>query len=119
MIPHRTRSATADASERAEPIHGGQSPSCRQRVRCAILAPGAATAPRFATRMYITDARHFLDDKGAIAPVCGPAKALADFHAGVIAFATDFGSSGVSFPRCFKCKKDTVEAALAQDSAIL
>ena len=40
--------------------------------------------------MYITDARHFLDDKGAIAPLRGPAKAMADFHAGVIAYATDF-----------------------------
>ena len=119
MITHRTRSAAADASECAEPIRGGQSLSCRQRVRCAILAPGAVTAPRFSTRMYITDARHFLDDKGAIAPVRGPAKALADFHAGVIAYATDFDSSGVLLPRCFKCKKDTVEAALAQDSAIL
>jgi hypothetical protein len=69
--------------------------------------------------MYITDARHFLDDKGAIAPVRGPAKALADFHAGVIAYATDFDSSGVSLPTCFKCKKETVEAALAQDDAIL
>ena len=39
--------------------------------------------------MYITDARHFLDDKGAIAPRRGPAKAMADFHAGVIAYATD------------------------------
>jgi hypothetical protein len=26
--------------------------------------------------MYITDARHFLDDKGAIAPRRGPAKAV-------------------------------------------
>ena len=69
--------------------------------------------------MYITDARHFLDDKGAIAPVRGPAKALADFHAGVIAYATDFDSSGVLLPRCFKCKKDTVEAAFAQDDDIL
>ena len=45
--------------------------------------------------MYITDARHFLDDKGAIAPLRGPAKAMADFHAGVIAYATDFDEAGV------------------------
>jgi len=69
--------------------------------------------------MYITDARHFLDDKGAMAPLRGPAKAMADFHAGVIAYATDFDDAGVTLPRCFKCKKDTVEAALAQDDAIV
>ena len=68
--------------------------------------------------MYITDARHFLDDKGAIAPLRGPAKAMADFHGGVIAYATDFVDAGVTLPRCFKCKKGTVEAALAQDDAI-
>ena len=85
----------------------------------AILAPGAATAPRIQARMYITDARHFLDEKGAIAPRRGPAKAMADFHAGVIAYATDFDSAGMTLPRCFKCKKSTVAAALAQDDAIL
>jgi len=69
--------------------------------------------------MYITDARHFLDAKGAIAPLRGPAKAMADFHAGVIAYATDFDEAGVTLPRCFKCKKGTVEAALAQDDAIV
>lgn len=68
--------------------------------------------------MYITDARHFLDDKGAIA-LRGPAKATADFHAGVIAYATDFDDTGVPLPRCFKCKKGIVEAALAQDDAIV
>ncbi len=68
--------------------------------------------------MYFTDARHFLDDKGAIAPLRGPAKAMADFHAGVIAYATDFDDVGVTLPRCFKCKKGKVEAALAQDDAI-
>ena len=69
--------------------------------------------------MYITDARHFLDDKGAIAPLRGPAKAMADFHGGVIAYSTDFDNTGVSLPRCFKCKKGTVKAALAQDDAIV
>ena len=60
--------------------------------------------------MYITDARHFLDDKGAMASLRGPAKAMADFHAGVIAYATDFDDVGVKLPRCFKCKKATVQA---------
>jgi len=69
--------------------------------------------------MDITDARHFLDDKGATAPLRGPAKAMSDFHAGVIAYATDFDGAGVTLPRCFNCKKGTVEAALAQDDAIV
>lgn len=69
--------------------------------------------------MYISDARHFLDDKGAIAPLRGPAKAMAEFHAGVIAYATDFDDVGVTLPRCFKCKKGTVQAELAQDDAIV
>jgi ribosomal protein L37AE/L43A len=69
--------------------------------------------------MYITDARHFLDEKGAIAPRRGPAKAMADFHAGVIACATDFEAAGVVAPTCFKCKKAEVRIALAQDDAII
>jgi hypothetical protein len=69
--------------------------------------------------MYITDARHFLDDKGAVAPLRGPAKAMADFHAGVIVYTTDFDEGGVTLPRCLKCKKGTVEGALAQDDAIV
>ncbi|HSW04428.1 hypothetical protein, partial [Aquabacterium sp.] len=69
--------------------------------------------------MYISDARHFLDDRGAIAPLRGPAKAMAEFHAGVIAYATDFHEVGVTLPRCFKCKKGAVQAELAQDDAIV
>ena len=69
--------------------------------------------------MYITDARHFLDAKGVIARRRGPAKMMADFHAGLIAYATDFDDAGVTLPRCFKCKEGTVEAARAQDSAIV
>ena len=68
--------------------------------------------------MYITDVRHFLDDKGAIAPLKGPARAMADFLACVIAYASDFGNTGVLAARCFKCKKGTVESAIAQDEAI-
>ncbi len=69
--------------------------------------------------MIITDAQHLLDDKGAMAALRGPAKALAEFHADVIAYATDFDDSGVRQPLCFKCKKDTVKAGLAQDDAIV
>lgn len=70
-------------------------------------------------RMYISDARHFLDDKGALAPLRGPAKAMAEFDSGVIAYATDFDDVGVMLPRCFKCKRGTVWAELAQDDAIV
>lgn len=69
--------------------------------------------------MYITDARHFLDEKGAIAPRRGPAKRLADFHAGLIAHATGFDDTGIAAPTCFKCKKTAVQSAIAQDDAIL
>ena len=79
--------------------------------------PLARTRP---THVRVTDARHFLDDKGAIAPLRGPAKAMADTHGGVIAYATDFDDTGVSLPGCFKCKKSTVEAAPRfQDDAIV
>lgn len=69
--------------------------------------------------MYITDARHFLDGNGAIATLRGPAKAMADFHAGVIAYATDHEQTGVVAATCFKCKKVEVRIALAQDCAIV
>jgi hypothetical protein len=76
--------------------------------------------------MYITDARHFLDEYGAIGPQRGPAKAkakamamaLAEFHAGAISYATDFDDTGVAAPTCFKCKKAAVEPLIAQDDAI-
>ena len=68
--------------------------------------------------MNITDTRHFLDDKGTIAPSRGPAKAMAEFHGGVIAYATDFDDVGVPLPRCFKCETGTVRAEPAQDDAI-
>ena len=46
--------------------------------------------------MYLTYAGQFLDDKGAFAPLRSPAKAMADFHAGVIAYATNFDDSRVT-----------------------
>ena len=85
---------------------------------CTTLRRRAPVARTPRTHVH-WHARHFLDDKGAIAPLRGPAKAMADFHAGVIAYATDFDDAGVTLPRCFKCKKGTVEAALAQDDAIV
>jgi hypothetical protein len=69
--------------------------------------------------MYISDARHFLDDEGAIAPMRGAAKAMAEFHGAVIAFATDFEEVGVPLAQCIKCKKSSVSAELALDDAIV
>ncbi|MDP3669676.1 MAG: hypothetical protein WA191_02990 [Telluria sp.] len=68
--------------------------------------------------MYITDAKHFLDDKGALGPSKGPAKAMVEFHAAAITYATDFDDTGVLAPKCFKCKKVAVEPMLAVDEAI-
>jgi hypothetical protein len=68
--------------------------------------------------MYITDARHFLDEKGAIGPQQGPAKAMAEFLASAVAYATDFGDTGLAAPTCFKCRKAPVEPIIGQDDAI-
>jgi len=68
--------------------------------------------------MYITDARHFLDDKGALGPSKGPAKAMAEFHAAAVAYATDFNDTGVLAPMCFKCKKVAVEPMLTVDETV-
>ena len=68
--------------------------------------------------MYITDTRHFMDEKGAIGPKRGPANTMAEFHAGAITCGTDFGETGMAAPFCFKCKKATVEPIIAQDDAI-
>ena len=69
--------------------------------------------------MYITDLRHFLDKTGAIGPTKGPAKAMAQFHADVVAHASDATGQPPAAPRCFKCKKHGVEASLAEDQAIV
>ena len=69
--------------------------------------------------MYITDLTHFLDKSGAIGPVKGPARAMAQFHVDVVAHASDATASVLPPPRCFKCKKGTVEAVRAQEDAIL
>ena len=94
---------------------------CRCRCATAIdrqAVPSFASVLNSPRHMYITDARHFLDDKGAIAPSLGPARAMAEFHGGVIAYSTDFDDVGVLLPRCFKCKTGTVRSELAQDDAI-
>ena len=68
--------------------------------------------------MYITDIRHFLDDKGAIGPRRGPARRIAEFHAAAVAYATDFDGSGLTAPSCFKCKQAAVEMSIAPADTI-
>lgn len=69
--------------------------------------------------MDITDLTHFLDQSGAIGPVKGHARAMAQFHVGDVAFASDRAPEALSAPRCFKCKKGVVKAVVAQDKAIV
>jgi ribosomal protein L37AE/L43A len=69
--------------------------------------------------MYVTDLTHFLDKSGAIGPVKGSARAMAQFQVDVVAHATDATFTAPAAPRCFKCKKVSVEAARAQDDAIV
>jgi hypothetical protein len=71
--------------------------------------------------MYITDLTHFLDDKGAIAPMPAPARRLAEFLAGVVAAtssSTAIDGVGTRQCRCIKCKKDSLVAEIADDDAI-
>jgi hypothetical protein len=68
--------------------------------------------------MYITDLTHFLDSSGAIGPVKGPARAMAQFHVDVVAHASDRTADALPAPRCFKCKKSLVAAVPAHDGAI-
>ena len=69
--------------------------------------------------MYITDLRHLLDERGAIGPVKGPARAMAQFQAKVVAHASDGTGQPPAAPRCFKCRKETVQPSLARDNAIV
>ena len=69
--------------------------------------------------MNITDLRHFLDERGAIGPVKGPARAMAQFQADVVAHASDATGQVPAAPRCFKCRKGTIAASLARDAAIV
>ena len=43
----------------------------------------------------ITDARDYLDEKGALAPLKGAALQLAEFHGAVISWATDYEEIGL------------------------
>ncbi len=69
--------------------------------------------------MYITDLTHYLDKSGAIGPVKGPARAMAQFLVDVVTHASDATGAPLATPICFKCKKIEVEASRAQDDAIV
>lgn len=69
--------------------------------------------------MYITDLKHFLDASGAIAPIKGPARKMAQFLVDVTAAASSQSAGAPAAPTCFKCKKETVDASVAPDEAII
>ena len=69
--------------------------------------------------MYITDLTHFLDESGAIAPIKGAARAMAQFLVEVVAHATDESEASPAAPTCFKCKKGQVTAVRAADDAVV
>ena len=69
--------------------------------------------------MYIADLTHFLDKTGAIGPVKGPARVMAQFHSDVVAHASDASAIALPAPRGSKCKKSAVEAVPAPDGAII
>ncbi len=69
--------------------------------------------------MYVSDLTHFLDKSGAIGPVKGPARAMAQFHVDVVAHASDATANALPPPKCFKCKKGAVEAIRGHDDAIV
>ena len=69
--------------------------------------------------MYVTDLTHFLDGSGAIAPIKGAARAMAQFLVDVVAHATDESDASLTAPTCFKCKKGPVTAVRAADDAVV
>ena len=69
--------------------------------------------------MNITDFRHVLDETSAIGPAKGPARVFAQFQANVIANVSNATGQPPPAPRCFKCRKSTVESGLARDTAIV
>jgi len=69
--------------------------------------------------MYITDLTHFLDKSGAIGPVKGPVRAMAQFLVDVVTHASDATRHALTAPTCFKCKKIAVEANRAHDDAVV
>lgn len=69
--------------------------------------------------MYITDHRHFLDQRGGIGSAEGSGRTMAQFQVVVVAHSSDAAGQPPAAPRCFKCRKHSVEAGLARDFAIV
>ncbi|MBE7522018.1 MAG: hypothetical protein HS109_06495 [Burkholderiales bacterium] len=69
--------------------------------------------------MYITDLTHFLDEKGAIAPMPAPARRLAEFLGRVVAAASAPATMDEAGEcHCNKCRKGIVVTEIASDDAI-
>ena len=64
--------------------------------------------------MYITDATHFLDEKGAIGPKDGPALEMSEFFGSVIVAAT-LSTLPSQAVRCFKCSHEVHAVLNKQD----
>ncbi len=69
--------------------------------------------------MYVIDARHFLNDKGDIGPVRGPARKLAEFVTAVVAHESNFDRPESPGPVCFKCRKSPVDTAMTEAQTIV
>ncbi len=84
-----------------------------------INTAGPAIIRKGLITMYITDLKHFLDANGAIAPIKGPAREMAQFLVDVTGAASSQSADAPLAPSCFKCKKETVDASVAADAAII
>ena len=62
--------------------------------------------------MYITDATHFLDAKGAIGPKRGPARKMVEFIGDVIVAAT-LPTSSTHVLKCIRCSGTIVASVSA------
>lgn len=76
--------------------------------------PPNSAGPARTTTVYITDATHFLDAKGAIGPQRGPGRKLAEFLGSVIVAAT-LPNQGAARPACTKCSAPIETAVGASD----
>lgn len=63
--------------------------------------------------MYVTDAIHFLDEKGAIGPKSGPGLKLSNFFGRVIVLATSHSESAINgYVKCIKCESEQITALI-------
>jgi hypothetical protein len=68
--------------------------------------------------MYVIDLRHYLNDKGAIARVKGPARKMTEFVTAVVSAMTDLLEK-VPGPSCIKCRNASVRSGMARDGAVV